>query len=60
MTSRCPILFYRPTQEPVLTTANTGKTQERLWKNAGEWIERVKISSRKKFLAVGEVCMAIF
>ena len=34
-------LFCRPTQEPVLATANTGKTQERFWKNAGEWTGRV-------------------
>ena len=27
-----PILFCGPTQEPVLATANTGKTQKRFWK----------------------------
>ena len=37
------ILFYGPTQEPVLATANTGKTRERFWKNAGEWTRRVEI-----------------
>ena len=28
--------------------------------NAGELIGKVKIRTRKKFLAVGEACMAIF
>ena len=29
--------FSGPTQEPVLATANTGKTREKFWgKNAGE------------------------
>ena len=31
-----PSLLCRPTQEPVLATANRGKTWERFWKNAGE------------------------
>ena len=40
-----PILLCGPTQEPVLATANTGKTRERFWeKNAGEWTGRVEIS----------------
>ena len=38
------ILFCGPTQEPVLAAANTGKTQERFEKNAGEWTGRVEIS----------------
>ena len=38
-----PTLFCWPTQEPVLATANTGKTRERFWKkNAGEWTRRVE------------------
>ena len=28
----------------MLATANTGKTRERFWKNAGEWTEEVEIS----------------
>ena len=37
-----------PTQEPVLTTANTGKNRERfLERNAGEWTERVEISQKE-------------
>ena len=35
--------FYGPTQGPRLTTANTGKTQQRFWKNAGELTARVEI-----------------
>ena len=30
-----------PTQEPVLVTANTGKTRERFWENADEWTGRI-------------------
>ena len=44
---RWPIIFRGPTQEPVLASANTGKTQERLWKNADEWTGRVKISKEE-------------
>ena len=29
-------------------------------KREGEWTRKVVISTRKKFLAVGEACMAIF
>ena len=42
--SKVTILFCGPTQEPVLAAANTGKTQERFEKNAGEWTGRVEIS----------------
>ena len=42
-----PILFCGPTQELVLATANTGKNQERFWKNAGEWTGRVEISTEE-------------
>ena len=42
-----PILFCRPTQEPVLATANAGKNRERFWKNAVEWTGRVEISKDK-------------
>ena len=52
------VLFCVATQELVLATANTGKTREKFWKNAGEWTERVEI--RKKFLAVGAACIAIY
>ena len=34
-----PILFCGPTQEPVLATANTGKTWERFWKKC-RWMDR--------------------
>ena len=42
-----PILFCGPTQEPVLAAANTGKTRERFWKNAGEWTGRVEINQEE-------------
>ena len=42
--ARRPILFCGSTQEPALATANTGKTRERFWKNAGEWTGRLEIS----------------
>ena len=29
-------------------------------KNEGEWTGKVEIRTRKKFLAVGEACVAIF
>ena len=44
----------------MLATANTGKTRERLWKNAGEWTGRAEISSSKKSVAVDEARMAIY
>ena len=34
-----PILFCGPTQEPVLATANTGKTRKRFWKKC-RWMDR--------------------
>ena len=34
-----PISFCGPTQEPVLATANTGKTRERFWKKC-RWMDR--------------------
>ena len=43
----------------MLATANTGKTRERLWKNAGEWTGRAEISSWKKSVAANETRMAI-
>ena len=42
-----PILFCGPTQEPVLATANAGKTRERFWENAGEWTGRIEISKEE-------------
>ena len=42
--------------QPVFATADTGRTRERFWKNAGEWTGRVEIA-RKKSLAA---CMAIY
>ena len=46
--SRVTYLFCGPTQEPVLATANTGKTRERFWgKNAGEWTGRIAISKKE-------------
>ena len=42
-----PILFCGPTQEPVLATANKGKTWERFGKNADEWTGRVEISKEE-------------
>ena len=40
-------LFCGPTQEPVLATANTGKSRERFGKNAGEWTGRVEVSKEE-------------
>ena len=34
--------------------------EEDLEKNEGEWTGKVEIRTRKKFLAVGEACVAIF
>ena len=40
---------------------NTGKTQGKFSKNAGEWTRRAEISlTKNKFLAVKEACTAIF
>ena len=45
---RVTILFCRPTQEPVLATANAGKTSgEVLEKNAGGWTGVVEISKEE-------------
>ena len=41
--SRVTNFIFGPTQEPVLATANTGKTRERFWKNASEWTGRIEI-----------------
>ena len=56
----CPILFSGPTQEPAKATTNTGQPRERFEKNEGEWIGKVEISWRKKSLAVGEACVAMY
>ena len=40
-------LFCGPTLEPLLATANTGKTRERFWKNADEWTGRIDISKEE-------------
>ena len=53
-----PILFCRPTQEPVLATGNTGKNQERFRKKAGDWTKRVEIS-KEESPAVSVARMAI-
>ena len=44
---RVTYLFFLPTQEPVLATANTGKTRERFGENAGEWTGKVEISEEE-------------
>ena len=36
------------------------KGRERIWENESEWTEKIQIWTRKKFLAEGEACMAIF
>ena len=53
-----PILFFGPTQEPVLATINTGKIGDRFEKNADELTRTVEISG--KSLAVNVACMAIY
>ena len=45
--SRVTYFIPRPTQEPVIAAANTGKTRERFWKNAGEWTGKVEISKEE-------------
>ena len=40
-------MFCGPTQEPVLAIANTGKTRERFWENAGAWTGRIEISKEE-------------
>ena len=66
-TSRVTYLFCGPTHEAALATAYTGTNKqttttnrERFEKNEGEWTGQIKIISKKKSLAVGEACMAIF
>ena len=41
------LLYSGATQEPALITANTGKNQERFWKNMGERARRVEISKEE-------------
>ena len=57
--SRVTYFILRPTQEPALATANTGKNQERFWKNAGKWSRRVEIS-KEESLAASVACMAVY
>ena len=41
-------LFYSAgPREPLLATANTGKTRQRYGENAGEWTGRVEISKEE-------------
>ena len=54
-----PMLFCGPTWEPVLAAANTGKAQERFWKNASEWTRKVEIN-REKIPGSRLTCMAIY
>ena len=36
-------------------------SRERIWaRNGSEWTRKVEIRTRKKFLAVGKACVAIF
>ena len=60
-----PILFSRPTQEPVLATASTGKTLERFWETKqvhGSWTRRDEITkketpgSRRSMLGYIQIC----
>ena len=56
-----PILFYRPIQQTALAQTNAvQKLGEDSEKKEGEWTCKVEIRTRKRFLAVGEACMAIF
>ena len=57
--ARWPILLCRPTQEPLLDTANTGKTWERFWKKKQVNGAKGKKSARKKSLSVSITWMAI-
>ena len=45
--SRVTYLYCRPTQEPVLATADAGKIGRGFGKNADEWTGRVEISKEE-------------
>ena len=45
--SRVTCSICRPTQQPVLATANTAKTPESFGENAGEWTGKVEISKEE-------------
>ena len=53
-----PILFCGPHGK--LWAKTSYKVGRRFGKNEGEWIGKVEIRTRKKFLAVGKACTAIF
>ena len=58
VTSKVNHLFFGPTQEPMLNTANTGKTQEVLEKMQVNGPGGYKLA-RKKSLSAGKACMAM-
>ena len=52
--------LFGPTRQNVFAKPNTAENQgEDLENDEGEWILKVEIKIMKKFLAVGEACMAI-
>ena len=59
--SRVTYFFRGPTRETVLAETNAVNMQgEDVEKNDSEWNRKVEIRTWKKFLAVGETCVAIF
>ena len=54
-----PVLLRGPTPETALAIA-VKRWGEDLGKNEGECTGKVEIRTRKKLMAVGEACLAIF
>ena len=60
-----PTSFSRPTRETMLTKTNTAEKQredfppQKRKKNEGEWTRKAESRTWKKFLVVGEACVAI-
>ena len=52
------LLYFTLAQKTASKTKHLNR--ERIWKNEGEWTGKFKTGTRKKFLAVGEACLAIF
>ena len=52
------LLYFTLAQKTASKTKHLNR--ERIWKNEGEWTGKFKTGTRKKFLAVGEACLAIY
>ena len=58
--TRSRVTCFIPQAHTRKLTVLASKGRERTWKNEGEWTRKVEIRTKKKFLAVGEACVAIF